>query len=417
MIKGLLSVSQSETTVLATVFRHRFRIVLFKTIGGRGAAAALPERAAAPRLNPRTSDARIAFRRPCNGVRPHALVMVSEDAASPKRQKTEEEEPRPAMPSEKLASLTNTTPRALSSVGEAGGLAADDGSKRPTQPIRTTEAAPITNNDEVREGEITLRRCLYLLQHGDPDLTERPAHLMERSIPTQLFAETPKQKRTVNRWGGQTGRPDRWANSGGVSGAHDYFPDGQKPGAFGVRKRYGRVTRPQLPLLKFFEFTMVHVEEDNTVVESKDTVLFQVFTPICRVAPGKRHWETQASRDGTMVPSPRSPEPQIPPPHATHAGAFGHSTEATQNNMAHLEQLRQNGLLSSSVFREGYTQADKLRDPSANAGAQQASPRKDARERRGWDEAEVTRLVELVASYGQQWNRWCVSFPLIASQC
>ena len=35
--------------------------------------------------------------------------------------------------------------------------------------------------------------------------------------------------------------------------------------------------------------------------------------------------------------------------------------------MAHLEQLRQNGLLSSSVFREGYPQADKLREEAAAA--------------------------------------------------
>lgn len=124
-----------------------------------------------------------------------------------------------------------------------------DGSKRPPRPIRTTEAAPIRTGqqDQTGEGEVTLRRCLHLLQFGDKDLTERPAHIMQELVPTQLFAERPKQKRTASKWGSDTVRADRWANSGGVSGAHDYFPDGQSIGARGVRKRYGRIVRATLP--------------------------------------------------------------------------------------------------------------------------------------------------------------------------
>ena len=46
-----------------------------------------------------------------------------------------------------------------------------DGSKRPAQPIRTTEAAPIRcgSEQDQPEGEVTLVRCLHLLRHGDKD--------------------------------------------------------------------------------------------------------------------------------------------------------------------------------------------------------------------------------------------------------
>jgi hypothetical protein len=124
-----------------------------------------------------------------------------------------------------------------------------DGSKRPARPIRTTEAAPVRTGqlEEGGEGEVTLRRCLHLLQFGDKELTERPAHIIEELVHTQLFAERPKQKRTANKWGDEGIRADRWANSGGVSGAHDYFPDGKTSGKLGVRKRYGRIVRATLP--------------------------------------------------------------------------------------------------------------------------------------------------------------------------
>ena len=134
---------------------------------------------------------------------------------------------------------------AASPAEESAGV--KDGSKRPSRPIRTTEAAPIRGTGEEGEGEVTLLRCLHLLQFGDKELMERPAHIMQEVVPTQLFTERPKQKRTASKWGGETMRADRWANSGGVSGAHDYFPEGQSKGAVGVRKRYGRIVRATLP--------------------------------------------------------------------------------------------------------------------------------------------------------------------------
>jgi hypothetical protein len=116
-----------------------------------------------------------------------------------------------------------------------------DGCKRSPNPIHTTRAATIRTGqqDGSGEGEVTLRRCLHLLQFGDKDLTERPARIMQEHVPMLLFAERPKQKRTASKWGSAVQQADRWVNSRAL----DYFPDGQNVGARGVRKRYGRIVR------------------------------------------------------------------------------------------------------------------------------------------------------------------------------
>ena len=114
-------------------------------------------------------------------------------------------------------------------------------------------------------------------------------------------------------------------------------------------------------LLKFFEFTLLRVEDTEEVVEHKSAVLFQVFSETCRAAPGKRHWETQASRDGLMGAGPKAaprpkPRPRPPKP-ATPA------TKRTQANLIQLETLYKSGLLSFSVFQEAQLAASRLRDP------------------------------------------------------
>ena len=139
-----------------------------------------------------------------------------------------------------------------------------DGSQRPACPIRTTEAAPAQARGSGQEsagseGEVTLRRCLHLLQFRDQDLSARPARILQEIVPAQLFAEWPKKKRAVSKVGGdEVMRADRWANSGGVSAAHDYFPDGQSPGALGVRKRYGRIVRASLPCVILTNSTSIY---------------------------------------------------------------------------------------------------------------------------------------------------------------
>jgi hypothetical protein len=56
----------------------------------------------------------------------------------------------------------------------------------------------------------------------------------------------------------------------------------------------------QRQVLKFFEFTALHRDgATGGVSEDKSAVLFQVFSETSRAAPGKRHWETAESREGT----------------------------------------------------------------------------------------------------------------------
>ena len=99
--------------------------------------------------------------------------------------------------------------------------------------------------------------------------------------------------------------------------------------------------------LKYFEFTLLKVEDSGQVVEEKTAVLFQVFSETCcRAGPGKRHWETprplkwstyaslaEASRDETMVAEPKAtprPKPLGPRPPKP-------ATETTKHTKANRE--------------------------------------------------------------------------------
>ena len=207
--------------------------------------------------------------------------------------------------------------------------------------------------------EITLQVCMRLLQDPAHGLQERPPHITEEVNPYMLFMESPKQKRTSGKWSGLLGgRIDRWANSGGVSGAHDYFPSAKPEACVGVRKRYGRIVRVGQPLLKFFEFTLLRRASPNEEPEEdKDTVLFQVFSETSRAAPGKRHWETSESREGGAVDLRAE---------ATDAGWARRRKE-----LQWLKDLYERGLLTETVYEEEQRRALAL--PSQGHGAQNAS--------------------------------------------
>ena len=239
----------------------------------------------------------------------------------------------------------------------------NDGAPQPApyvqQPQIKTDpsGAPTSADGTPAATEITLQVCLHLLQDNSDNLMERPPHITEDVNPYMLFMESPKQKRTASKWAGlQGGRIDRWANSGGVSGAHDYFPSA-KPGAcVGVRKRYGRIVRVGLPLLKFFEFTLLRKDsEDSTPVEDKSTVLFQVFSETSRAAPGKRHWETSESREGAAAES-RSD--------VTEAGWARRRKE-----LQRLKELYERGLLTEAVYEEEQRRALSLPSRAGAAAA------------------------------------------------
>lgn len=206
--------------------------------------------------------------------------------------------------------------------------------------------------------EITLQVCLHLLQDRSGSLLERPPHITQDVNPYMLFMESPKQKRTAGKWGGlQGGRIDRWANSGGVSGAHDYYPSAKPDACVGVRKRYGRIVRVGLPLLKFFEFTLLRRDTPaDGAAEDKGAVLFQVFSETSRAAPGKRHWETSESREGGVVETRTE---------VTEAGWARRRKE-----LQRLKDLYERGLLTEPVYEEEQRRALSL--PSRAQGGQAA---------------------------------------------
>jgi hypothetical protein len=227
---------------------------------------------------------------------------------------------------------------------------------RAPKPKKTPATSGQVQTKQAASSEITLQVCLHLLQNHDRSLCERPAHISEEVDPYLLYMETPKQKRTASKWGGVATRIDRWANSGGVSGAHDYFLSAAAGlNSRGVRKRYGRIVRQGMPLLKFFEFTLIRKGpgDDVTNTEDKGCVLFQVFSETSRAAPGKRHWETAEARESGGQTAAGSAA-------GAAAGApiddFPETSDAVwewrEKELQRLKELYECGLLTDDVYEE-----------------------------------------------------------------
>lgn len=223
----------------------------------------------------------------------------------------------------------------------------------PKQKISPVAGRP--QQDQTASSDITLQVCMQLLQNQDGSLQERPAHISEGVDPYLLFMETPKQKRTAGKWEGTAARIDRWANSGGVSGAHDYFPSTDAGlSALGVRKRYGRIVRQGKPLLKFFEFTLIHKGpgDDSTNTEDKNCVLFQVFSETSRAAPGKRHWETAEARESARPSASASAADSVPPVVEDYPIASDEVWAWRETELQRLKELYECGLLTDGVYEE-----------------------------------------------------------------
>ena len=66
-----------------------------------------------------------------------------------------------------------------------------------------------------------------------------------------MFKETPKRRRPHST---KTHPLDKWYNTGGIKSASDRFPSTSN---IGLRKRYGKIVRAGLPLLRFHEYTLI----------------------------------------------------------------------------------------------------------------------------------------------------------------
>jgi hypothetical protein len=114
-------------------------------------------------------------------------------------------------------------PRSSSSSSSSGAAAAARPSPAPSSRTGGGVAAAVAPPLPAAP-EVTLQVCARLLRQRDGSLAERPASIAGDVDPYLLFMERPKQKRTASKWNGREKKIDRWANSGGISGAHDYFP-------------------------------------------------------------------------------------------------------------------------------------------------------------------------------------------------
>ncbi len=99
--------------------------------------------------------------------------------------------------------------------------------------IRSEHLIKLLSDDEFRPG-------------ARPDLIKRP------TVPAgTMFKETPKRRRPH----ATQARPlDKWYNTGGIKTASDRFPSTSN---LGLRKRYGKIVRDGLPLLRFHEYTLI----------------------------------------------------------------------------------------------------------------------------------------------------------------
>eukprot|EP01043_Picozoa_sp_COSAG02_P008836 COSAG02_NODE_290_length_25531_cov_75.132392_4_plen_837_part_00 len=253
-------------------------------------------------------------------------------------------------------SRRNVTPSAkrVAAERDAAAAVAEQRSSSHMARVKKERKPPATSphQDQAASSDITLQACMHLLQSHDGSLQERPAHISEEVDPYLLFMEAPKLKRTTSLWGGTAARIDRWANSGGVSGAHDYFPSaGAGRNALGVRKRYGRIVRQGMQLLKFFEFTLIRKGDgdDSTNTEDKSCVLFQVFSETSRAAPGKRHWETAEARESVEAEPAADTSTSVT---GDYPIASDEVWEWREKELQRLKELYECGLLTDDVYDE-----------------------------------------------------------------
>eukprot|EP01048_Picozoa_sp_COSAG05_P007055 COSAG05_NODE_485_length_9349_cov_60.192865_9_plen_169_part_00 len=78
-----------------------------------------------------------------------------------------------------------------------------------------------------------------------------------------MFKEHPKRRREHSSAARQM---DKWYNTGGIKSASDRFDDAT---GLGLRKRYGKIVRDGLPVLRFHEYKLL-TRQGQTVTEKKD---------------------------------------------------------------------------------------------------------------------------------------------------
>ncbi len=100
--------------------------------------------------------------------------------------------------------------------------------------------------------EIQWQTLLNLLADENYMPGARPDLIDSQSVrPNLMFKEQPKRRRPHSS---PAHRRDKWYNTGGVKSASDRF---DATSNLGMRKRYGKVVREGLPVLRFHEYTLL----------------------------------------------------------------------------------------------------------------------------------------------------------------
>lgn len=113
-------------------------------------------------------------------------------------------------------------------------------------------------------GELCWTKIIALLRDDKFSPGERPDEIKDETVGTSvMFKETPKRRRPHST----TAHPrDKWYNTGGIKSASDRF---DSESGFGLRKRYGKVVRRGLPVLRFYEYKLLHCDPDSGKVEER----------------------------------------------------------------------------------------------------------------------------------------------------
>ena len=151
--------------------------------------------------------------------------------------------------SDELALTPPGEPRPTSNAITSGALPQRRGRKRPAADASATASTPTT---EQPNNEMKWQKLIELL--GDETFLpgQRPDRIEGTTVPPELmYKEMPKRRRPHSL---PTHPRDKWYNTGGIKSASDRF---DRASNLGLRKRYGKVVREHLPVLRFHEYTLL----------------------------------------------------------------------------------------------------------------------------------------------------------------
>lgn len=107
--------------------------------------------------------------------------------------------------------------------------------------------------DTGNTGEMCWKRIIKLLDDDSFQPGVRPDVITDKTVVADvMYKETPKRRRPHSS---ATHPRDKWYNTGGIKSASDRF---DKQSGLGLRKRYGKVVRRGLPVLRFYEYKLLH---------------------------------------------------------------------------------------------------------------------------------------------------------------